>query len=263
MQQTNKQLAQIIISFRYVVALTGAGISVESGIPAFRGSQGLWSKYDPMEFAHIDAFISNPHKVWNVMKEFGAIFDRAKPNPAHKALVELERLGYLNCIITQNVDNLHQDAGSKAVIEYHGSARRLICLSCGKKYRGSEISLNVLPPTCICSGILKPDVVFFGESIPKDARMEAERQARICDFMLVIGTSAIVAPASYLPIMAKENGATIIEINPEGTSLTRTIADYSIQESATVVLPNIIKVIQCLKRNPLNCKSLFRPNLTS
>lgn len=242
----------MIISFRYVVALTGAGISVESGIPAFRGSQGLWSKYDPMEFGHIDTFISSPHKVWNVMKEFGTIFDRAKPNPAHNALAELEKLGYLKCIVTQNVDNLHQDAGSKVVIEYHGNARRLICLSCGKKYRRSEISLNVLPPTCICSGILKPDVVFFGEPIPKDARMEAERQARICDLMLVIGTSALVVPASYLPIMAKENGATLIEINPEETSLTRTIADYSIRKSATVVLPSIVKAIGCLMPNSLN-----------
>jgi len=246
MQQINKQLAQMIISSRYVVALTGAGISVESGIPSFRGSQGLWNKYDPMEFAHIDAFISNPHKVWNVMKEFGAIFHRAKPNPAHRALAELERLGYLKCIITQNVDNLHQDAGSKAVIEYHGSARRLICLSCGKRYRSSEISLNILPPTCICSGILKPDLVFFGEPIPKDARMGAEREAKICDLMLVIGTSATVAPASYLPIMAKKNGAILIEINPEKTSLTRTIADHSIQKSATVVLPSIVKAIECL-----------------
>jgi len=186
------------------------------------------------------------------MKEFGTIFDRAKPNPAHNALAELEKLGYLKCIITQNVDNLHQDAGSKVVIEYHGNARRLICLSCGKKYRSSEISLNVLPPTCICSGILKPDVVFFGEPIPKDVRMEAERQAKICDLMLVIGTSAIVAPASYLPIMAKENGATLIGINPEETSLTRTIADYSIRKSATVVLPSTIKAIGCLTPNSLN-----------
>ncbi len=243
MESMYRQLAQMIVSSKYLIALTGAGISVESGIPAFRGAQGLWSKYDPMEYAHIDAFLTNPKKVWTMMKELEAIFHEAKPNPAHKALAQLENQGYLKCIITQNVDNLHQDAGTKEVIEYHGNGRRLVCLSCGMKYKISEISLDILPPICNCSGILKPDVVFFGEPIPEDARTRAEREARLCDLMLVVGTSAAVVPASYLPVMARNHGATIVEINTEKTSLTGSIAAHSIQEPASLVLASILREI--------------------
>lgn len=221
-----------------VVALTGAGISVDSGIPAFRGSQGLWERYDPQEYAHIDAFIANPGKVWRMLAEMLNLVFQAKPNSAHLALAELETNGYLQSIITQNVDGLHQAAGSKRVIEFHGNTRRLICLSCGKQ---QEIKANdnfSIPPLCPdCRAVMKPDVVFFGEGIPKSAQESAVLAATHADVMLVIGTSAVVYPVADLPQVTKQNGGRIIEINLEPSPLSKRLSDLLILDSASIALP--------------------------
>jgi NAD-dependent protein deacetylase/lipoamidase len=222
------------------VALTGAGMSVDSGIPAFRGSQGLWDRYDPMEFAHIDAFRANPKKVWQMLVELENIVAQAQPNAAHWALAQLEEMGHLKAIITQNIDALHQMAGSKEVIEFHGNGQRLVCLSCGNLFPKDAVSLNELPPRCSCKGILKPDVVFFGEPIPLEASQLAFQVTEECDLMLVVGTSAVVAPASHLPFLAKQQGATIVEINLERTHLSETISDYVVEASVGQALSAIL-----------------------
>jgi len=236
-----EQAARLIRFSKYTIALTGAGISAESGIPTFRGHQGLWERYDPMEYASIGSFIEDPEKVWKALYELDEIMQKARPNPAHFALAELEKMGYLKAIITQNVDGLHQAAGSKNVIEFHGSAKRLICLNCGRVYQREEIDTSVLVPRCKCNGLLKPDVVFFGEPIPEKAMELANQEVDACDLMLVIGTSAEVVPASILPWEAKRSGAKIIEVNLSPTNLTDEITDIFLQGPATKVLTSLLK----------------------
>lgn len=223
---------------KQTVALTGAGISVDSGIPAFRGSQGLWEHYDPQEYAHIDAFIANPGKVWCMLAEMLAVVFQARPNPAHQALAELEANGHLQSIITQNVDGLHQAAGNKRVIEFHGNTRRLICLSCGNQQRiKSPADFSILPLCPDCQAVMKPDVVFFGEAIPETAQDSAVLAATQADVMLVIGTSAVVYPVADLPWVTKQNGGRIIEINLEPSPLSKKISDLVILDSASIVMP--------------------------
>ena len=229
------------------IALTGAGISVESGIPDFRSATGLWSKYHPKEYATIEAFLADPQKVWRMLAEMVILVGQATPNPAHISLTHLEQMGRLHAVITQNVDGLHQAAGSRRVIEFHGSSNTLSCLSCGYGTGRDALSLDQLPPVCPqCSSILKPDVVFFGEPIPWKAHQEAMALARRCDLLLVIGTSAMVYPAADIPTTAKECGAKIIEINLEPTPLTHDISDYIIEGSSGEILPKVVKTLRIL-----------------
>ena len=239
-----KKTAGVIHRSNKVVAFTGAGISVESGIPDFRGAGGLWEKYNPSEYATIEAFHANPQKVWMMLKEMGSLLESSRPNPAHLALAELEKMGHVRSVITQNIDNLHQDAGNKRVIEFHGSHRKLVCLSCGRLYGREEVDLEVLPPRCRCTGALKPNVVFFGEPIPWGAHLQAQQEAKDCEVMLVIGTSAVVFPACDLPAMAKQNGATIIEVNLEETPLTGNISDWILIGSASSVLQSVLEQVR-------------------
>lgn len=223
------------------VALTGAGISVESGIPAFRGSQGMWEKFDPAEYATIGAFLRDPEKVWEMLSEMIDVLKGASPNPAHFGLAEMERRKVLRSVITQNVDGLHQAAGSRKVIEYHGNPRELVCVSCWKRYPSMEKIAEGIPPRCRCGEILKPDIVFFGEPIPWMAQEQAEEEARSCGVLLVIGTSAQVSPACDIPRIAKERGAFIIEINPEETSLTARVADLHLPGNASEVVERMME----------------------
>lgn len=225
------------------VALTGAGISVESGIPPFRGKGGLWEKYNPDEYAHVLSFKRNPEKVWIMLKEMIDTIRMAKPNLAHGALAELEKLGYLKGVITGNVDFLHQEAGSKNVIELHGNNRSLICMECGKSYP-IERYLEEIPPRCECGYALRPDVVLFGESLPNQALFGSYGLARECDLMMVIGTSAVVSPMSHMPVIAKENGANVMEINMEETFLTGFISNWIIKGKAGDILPRILKAVK-------------------
>jgi NAD-dependent deacetylase len=245
-----KEVALLLSRAESAVALTGAGISVESGIPAFRGAQGLWERYDPYEYASIDAFRTDPAKVWVMLKELEEMVLGAQPNPAHHALARLERLGHLSSVVTQNIDGLHQAAGSQHVVEFHGSGRRLRCLECGRLVRRNEIMMDPLPPRCSCGGLVKPDVVFFGEAIPERAAMTAFALASACQIMLVVGTSGIVAPASQLPLLAKRAGATVVEINLEPSPLSQGVSDFIFHASASQVLAELVAAVEALGSAP-------------
>jgi NAD-dependent deacetylase len=247
-QDLIQRTAQAISRSNKVVAFTGAGISVESGIPDFRSAGGLWEKFDPAEYATIEAFQANPKKVWAMLKEMGNLLESSKPNAAHLALAALERMGHVRSVITQNIDHLHQDAGNTKVIEYHGSHKNLICLSCGRQVAKEEVPLETLPPLCPCAGVLKPTVVFFGEPIPWGAHLEAMGEARNCEVMLVIGTSAVVSPACDIPLLAKKAGAVVVEVNLEETQLTRSVSDWILKGSASRILQSILDGVASMRK---------------
>ncbi|PFH35069.1 histone deacetylase SIR2 [Besnoitia besnoiti] len=234
-----EDLADDIRRAKYVVALTGAGASAESGIPTFRDpSDGLWKKYDPAVYATIWGFWRHPEKIWELLHDFMLTND-PQPNRAHVALTDLQKLGYLKAIVTQNVDNLHQDSGSTNVIEYHGSLLSATCTRCKKKLPlcksmlQDESFMKVLPPKCSCGGIFKPDAILFGEGIPSQAVRDANREVDKCDLLLVVGTSASVSPASDLPYRAMRGGAKVVEVNLETTGLTNRISDKFIRGPAS------------------------------
>jgi len=241
-----KRAARIILDSKLTIALTGAGISVESGIPDFRSKGGLWDRFDPEEYATIYAFKDNPEKVWRMLKEMEQIVDNARPNAAHTGLAELEQMGLLKSVLTQNVDNLHQEAGSRDVIEYHGNSRSLTCLWCNRKYDYKE-KKGEYPPRCECGKILKPDVIFFGEAIPSLAMARSSQLASTCQALLIIGTSAVVSPFNILPRQAKQVGATIIEINLEKTVLTDGITDIFLQGKATERVSQVVSAVKALQ----------------
>lgn len=236
--------AQIITSSKRCVVFTGAGISVESGIPPFRGENGLWNRYDPQTF-DIQYFHDHPRQSWEVIRKiFYDLFGNVMPNPAHYSLAELEANNYLKAVITQNVDNLHYDAGSKIVHEFHGSLKNLVCLNCRAKYKIMEIDLNILPPVCEkCGGILKPDVIFFGEPVPEPARTDSFNETKKADCFILIGTTGTVAPANMIPDQAKANGAQIIEINPHRSEYTASITDIFLEEKAGIAMEKLMEQI--------------------
>lgn len=231
---------KLIKESKYTVAFTGAGISVESGIPPFRGETGLWSKYNP-EILELSYFYQYPKESWTVIKEiFYDFFGKAKPNKAHLALAQLENLNLLKAIVTQNIDNLHFDAGSKEVYEFHGNSRMLVC-SNNHTFEASSINLEDLPPKCPkCNELLKPDFIFFGEGIPELAYRKSFEAAEKADVVIVIGSTGEVYPASNMPKQAKANGATIIEINPEKTLFSESITDVFIKGKASEIMEKIL-----------------------
>ncbi len=239
-----RKFSEILCKSRHAVALTGAGISVESGIPDFRSKDGLWSRFDPGEYAYIESFRANPAKVWKMLSEMDSLFSRVQPNAAHAALSEFERLGLLKAVVTQNIDSLHQRAGSSNVIEFHGHFRSLHCDRCGNIRDRKDIELKALPPLCSCGGPLRPDIVFFGEGIPGDAYRRAFEESENCDLMLVIGTSAMVAPASMLPRVAKKAGARVLEVNPTASELSHSLTDLLIMEPAGKALGVILAIVR-------------------
>ena len=235
-----RQAADLLKQSNYTTAFTGAGISVESGIPPFRGATGLWSKYDPVVL-DIGYFHSNPFESWRVIKEiFYDFFGKAKPNRAHKVLALMEQKGLLKNIITQNIDNLHQEAGSREVYEFHGNSRELVCTKCGKKFVMQDIDFEKLPVTCdVCGGLVKPDFIFFGEGIPQEAYRKSLEAAEKADVFLVIGTTGEIMPASQIPVIAKNNGAKIIEINIEPSNYTFQITDIFLKGKATEIMERL------------------------
>src|SRR6267143_1955088 len=221
-----QRAAEMLSSARRAVALTGAGVSAESGIPTFRGAGGLWSQYDPIKVASIDTFLEDPGAYWKVSKERGPAVLAARPNAGHMALAALEQAGHLVAVVTQNTDGLHQDAGSKRVIELHGSGRTVQCLHCGARERRADVQARLdieMPPRCkVCGGVfLKPTVVLFGEAMPVAAVREAFALARQADVMLVVGSSLLVYPAADVPLVAVRSGAPMIVINAEPTPFDR------------------------------------------
>jgi NAD-dependent deacetylase len=222
------EAARIIRDASHLVAFTGAGISVESGVPPFRGPNGLWSSYDP-NYLELSYFHRHPDKCWRILREiFYEHFAMARPNDAHWVLARLENRGLLKSIITQNIDNLHQVAGSRNVIEFHGNTRDLVCCSCREISAASPGILEELPPLCRCGGVLKPDCVFFGEMIPQKAWSDSRREIQAADIVMIVGSTGEVYPAASLPHQAAENGAGIIEINPAESNFTRSITDVFI-----------------------------------
>ena len=228
-------------SAKKIVFVTGAGISQESGIPTFRGKDGFWRKYDPMKLATIDAFYEDPKLVWEWYEERRNNILTAKPNPGHYAIAELEKFSQV-IVLTQNIDGLHQRAGSKNVLELHGSIIRIKCTVCDFQ---DEIVSNFsdLPPRCKCGNILRPDVVWFGESLPQDVWSQAITESNSCDIMIIAGTSLVVSPANTLPIYAKQNGALLIEVNPEHTVMSDEM-DISIRDSSANILPKLVEQIR-------------------
>ncbi|MGM0446518.1 MAG: SIR2 family NAD-dependent protein deacylase [Bacillota bacterium] len=225
---------------KHITVFTGAGISVESGIPPFRGKDGLWEKYDPY-FLHINYFLNNPKKSWELNKKlFYSMFSECKPNRAHQVVADLEKKGFVDAVITQNIDNLHQEAGSKNVYEFHGTYKKLVCTECEEKVAFKEEYLKDLPPRCDkCDGLLKPDYIFFGEGIPQKAYQASIKESETADVFLVIGTTGEVTPASLIPNFASKNGATIIEVNIERSNFTNKITDFFIQGKATAVMDKL------------------------
>lgn len=215
--------SELITRSGNTVALTGAGISVESGIPPFRGEGGLWERYDPEEYAHIESFKRDPKKVWVMLKELMETCLGAEPNRAHLALAKLEKRGLMDGIITQNIDGLHQRAGSGNVVEFHGGNNSMSCLSCGRGYRTKDVSLDIIPPRCDCGGLLRPDFVFFGEQIPALNLSGAVELARNCELMLIIGTTGMVMPAAQMPYLAKSSGASLVDVNPDPSAYGRMV----------------------------------------
>ncbi len=239
------EATHLIKNAKHITAFTGAGISVESGIPPFRGETGLWSKYDPMVL-DLTYFFNNAKESWVVIKEiFYDFFGEAEANDAHKGLAILEERGFIKEIITQNIDNLHQEAGSKVIHEFHGNSQKLICTSCKAIYPVSEVDLKKLPPLCPkCNSLLKPDFIFFGEGIPHDAYQASVEAAYKSDLFIVIGTTGEIMPACQMPILAKHNGAKIIEINPEESKFTHSITDVFLNEKASTVMNQIVRALQ-------------------
>lgn len=242
-RQLDTAAKRILVSKR-LAAFTGAGISVESGIPPFRGENGLWSKYDP-SILDIQRFYSSPKATWSFLKDvFYPSLNLAHPNPAHLCLALLEKKGVLKDIITMNIDNLHFCAGNQYVIEFHGNYRRLQCIKCKQVFPFDETILNKLPPVCpSCQGILKPDIVFFGENIPSQAYQAAFEETHLADIWLVIGTTGEVYPAAAIPLEAKRLGSTIIEINPNPSEYTHTVTDIYLQGKAGDVLSQLAEKI--------------------
>ena len=243
--------AKEISRSKYVIASTGAGFSTESGIADFRGPDGIWTKFGAPDMNGFQRFMEDPK---SLIKEFtrpgmaGMVKNLlgAKPNPGHRALAELEKMGILKCLITQNVDNLHRAAGNKNVVEFHGNLYRLRCLTCNSRFNLGD-SDNIKMHRSKCNGIVKTDAVMFGEQIPPDALNNSFNEAKKCDCIIVAGTSAVVYPAASLPQIAKEVGARIIEINAEETHLTYTISDHFLKGKTGEIIPLIVDEIKQLK----------------
>ncbi|MBE0479950.1 MAG: Sir2 family NAD-dependent protein deacetylase [Dehalococcoidia bacterium] len=222
------ELVDLLVDSKRTVVFTGAGVSTESGIPDFRSPGGLWTKYDPMDFTY-QKFISDREarkRIWHMRETIGFSWRDFQPNAAHIAIAELEKLGKIDCVITQNVDGLHQKAGNseEKVIQLHGNMQWAKCLTCGSRYRFEEVERwleqGVEVPDCVqCGGMLKPEGVFFGEAMPVLETMEAERRSKECDLCVVIGSSLVVYPAALMPQYAHNSGAKLVIINEGETDL--------------------------------------------
>lgn len=250
------QAAELLLKAKYVVGITGAGVSVESGIRPFRGPGGLWTEHGEPPMNGFQRFMADPKMGWEKMVKgeedspaggvaelMKALFS-AKPNPGHYALAELEELGALKHLITQNVDNLHRAAGSTKVAEIHGNFTLYRCTKCNTRYKLDEISLEILPPSCPqCGGIVKTDAVMFGEPIPPDVLAVCQQETDKCDCMLSVGTSAFIYPAAGFPQIVKRKGGVLIEVDLYETTLTQ-ISDVSIRGKSGEVLPELANTVE-------------------
>jgi len=234
------RLVSTLRNAQSVCALTGAGISAESGVPTFRGEEGLWKKFRPEELANFNAFIRNPDLVWEWYAYRRKLIRDVKPNPGHFGLVDLERCKKHVTIVTQNVDNLHRRAGSENVVELHGNIERSYCIQCHAFVdEPSPEPLTSVPMCVTCGGLVRPDVVWFGEMLPVEAFSKAESAARHCELFFCIGTSAVVFPAASLPYTALDHGALVVEINREETDLSSRAQEVLIGKAGEI-LPDLL-----------------------
>ena len=240
---TVERLAELVRTLQPCVALTGAGISTESGIPDFRSAGGIWATYDPMEVASIDGFRRDPARAWEFYARRLAVLGDAEPNPGHDALARLEELGLVGAVVTQNVDGLHQRAGSRDVIEVHGSIRGAVCLRCGARATFERV-LELLPlPRCECGEVLKPGVVMFGELLPVAAIERATELARAARLLLVVGSSLEVHPVAGLPFETLRRGGTLAIVNRGPTALDEH-ADVRLDGSAGELLQRVLALVE-------------------
>ncbi len=243
----DKELIRKLKEANSVVFFTGAGISAESGISTFRGKDGLWNKLKPEELANFDAFMRNPDMVWEWYQYRRNIISNTKPNAGHEAITKFEKYFDVT-VVTQNVDNLHGRAGSKSIYELHGNIERNFCIQCRTFYNKNNFNSTQNVPKCSsCGGMIRPDVVWFGENLPQDVFSKAEQKAKECDICFIVGTSAVVYPAAYIPITAKQNGAYLVEINIEPTEITTSV-DCSITGKAGEVLPELFGIVNKLDK---------------
>jgi len=229
-----------------VTFFTGAGVSAESGVPTFRGTDGIWAKFKPEELANLSAFMKNPELVWEWYRARKTIIATVRPNAGHFALAAMEALFPGCTLITQNIDNLHRRAGSRHILELHGNIERNYCLKCGAPYGDEDLPQTEGVPRCSragCAGLIRPDVVWFGEMLPEDEWDAAVRASAAADVFFSVGTSGIVYPAASLPLTAKQQGAFLVEINPEPTSLTRSV-DLFLQGLSGEILPAIVERVK-------------------
>lgn len=246
----DKKFLERLSKAKRIVFFTGAGISAESGIPTFRGADGIWKKMKPEELASFDAFMRNPDLVWEWYQHRRNIINNTKPNAGHIAIAEFEKYFDVT-VVTQNIDNLHRRAGSTKIFELHGNIERNYCIDCKTFYDSPELELTEGAPKCKkCGGLIRPDVVWFGEMLPQDQFSGGEIAAQKSDICFVVGTSAVVYPAAYIPMSAKQSGSYIVEINLEPTDLTR-YADYSIFGKAGEILPQILNEVKVLKNKAI------------
>lgn len=253
MNEDIHRAAVLIAGARHTVALVGAGLSRESGIPTFRGEGGLWTRFGEPPMNQYQRFLSDPRAWWlerleqqRNPPEFAQAIAAARPNPGHFALAELERIGRLKHVITQNVDNLHQQAGSTAITEIHGNRTMLRCIACSRREPARELGEDDVPPRCpACQGVTKSDTVMFGEPIPPEALAECQRQARRCDVMLVIGTSGTVYPAADYPMQVLQRGGTLIEFNVDDTPFTP-YTTVALRGPSGVSLPRVVEEVRAM-----------------
>ncbi len=249
-EETLHTAAKWIRTSRNLIAFTGAGISVESGIPSFRGSSGIWSKYDPTVL-ELSFFHNNPTESWIAIREiFYSFMAEAQPNEAHFFLSDLERAGKLKFLITQNIDDLHYRAGSRNLAEFHGNSRYLVCQKTRKKVLAETVDMTDLPPLSPDGGLYKPDFVFFGEAIPMEAALKSQKACEQADTMLIIGSTGEVYPAAALPSLAKQSGARIIEINPEESAFSAHITDLHVQLTAVQACMELRHILQLPRTIP-------------
>jgi NAD-dependent deacetylase len=239
----SEQLLNVLKRARSVAVFSGAGISAESGVPTFRGEEGLWKKFKPEELANFNAFMNNPDLVWEWYRHRKQVMTTIMPNAGHVALAQMETLFPRFTIITQNIDNLHRRAGSRNVRELHGNIDRNYCISCGKYYTNEDILVQERAPKCpACNGLIRPDVVWFGEFLPEAEWNASVAASEMADLFLAVGTSAVVYPAASLPLIAKRAGAYVVEINVEPTDLSPN-ADEVITGKSGEILPVIAGIV--------------------
>jgi len=252
LDRTIEKIAELIVDSRRIVVFVGAGLSTESGIPDFRSPGGIWTKYDPQEF-YFQRFLESEtarEQYWQMATEMYKSMKNAKPNQAHLAIAELEKLGKLDCLITQNIDSLHFRAGNSPdkVLELHGNAMHVTCLACHKSYERDEIQMRIADgdkaPRCnTCKGFLKPATISFGQSMPVAETQAAYERSAACDFFIVIGSSLVVQPAAQMPVIAKQNGAQLAIINRDETPYDP-IADYVVHAQASLIMASVIEKVR-------------------